>query len=99
MRASPIDPLDQASEIDDPAYRVYFWTGSAGSLWSCSEWELAEADIDEVLDWVKAHANGRLHSLWLALRRPDGVQLVRLRGIDPTAEPSTWPGWAREARV
>lgn len=91
--ASPIDPRDQTSEVDDPAYRAYFWDGTGG----CDEWELAEADIDEVLDWVRANSRGRRHSLWAVVRSDQDVQLIRLRNIDPTAGPDTWPTWAKEA--
>ena len=95
VRASPIDPRDQTSEVDDPAYRAYFWDSPS----ACDEWELSEADIDEVLDWVRANSRGRPHSLWVVVPTTHpGVQLVRLRGIDPTAAPDTWPAWAREAR-
>ena len=93
MRARPVDPRDQTSEIDDPAYRVYFWAGFA-----CEEWELTEADLDEVLTWVDQIANGRTHSLWVVRRKHTGVQLIRLRGIDPPAAADSWPAWAVEAR-
>jgi hypothetical protein len=92
--ASPIDPRDQTSEVDDPVYRAYFWDSPA----SCDEWELAEADIDEVLEWVRANGRGRPHSLWVVVRGEQGVQLVRLRGIDPTAAPDAWPAGATEAK-
>ncbi|WP_114560504.1 hypothetical protein [Desertihabitans aurantiacus] len=93
MRARPVDPRDQTSEVAAPRYRVVFWTSSSSS----EEWQLSEADLDEVLSWVAAHGDGRRHSLWVEL--PDaggGVQVVRLRGIDPPASPGTWPSWARE---
>lgn len=93
MLASPIDPRDQTSEVDDPAYRVYFWN----SPWSCEEWELIQADIDEVLEWIRANGRGRPHSLWAVVHAQQDVRLVRLRGIDPTAAPDTWPAWATEA--
>lgn len=93
--ASPIDPRDQTSEIDDPAYRAYFWD----SPQACDEWELTEADLDEVLSWVQANSRGRPHSLWAVVRRDQDVELIRLRGIDPTADPGTWPIWAEETRV
>lgn len=95
MIASPIDPRDQASEVDDPAYRAYFWDSPG----ACDEWELTGADLDEVLDWVRANSNGRPHSLWAVVRSGEDVELIRLRGIDPPADPSTWPSWAKEAKV
>jgi hypothetical protein len=92
VRASPIDPRDQTREVDGPAYRVYFWDSPG----SCDEWELTEADLDEVLEWVQANGRRRPHSLWVVVRGEQDVELVRLRGIDPTAAPDTWPAWATE---
>lgn len=94
MRARPVDPRDQTSEEDAPRYRVHFWGETSAS----DEWELTETDLDEVLDWIRANADGRRHSLWAVLERGDRVELVRLRGIDPPAAPSTWPPWAVEVR-
>ena len=94
MRARPVDPRDQTSEVDDPAYRVTFWAGYASS-----QWELTEADLDEVLTWIDQTANGRTHSLWVVRHEEDsGLELIRLRGIDPPATPDTWPPWAVEVR-
>ena len=95
MLASPIDPRDQTSEVYDPAYRAYFWDSPG----ACDEWELTEADLDEVLAWVQANSNGRPHSLWVVVRSDQRVEPIRLRGIDPPADPSTWPAWAKEAKV
>jgi hypothetical protein len=92
VRASPIDPRDQTREVDGPAYRVYFWDSPG----SCDECELTEADLDEVLEWVQANGRRRPHSLWVVVRGEQDVELVRLRGIDPTAAPDTWPAWATE---
>ena len=94
MHARQVDPRDQTLEVDDPRYRVYFWTESA----ACEEWELVETDLDEVLIWINQHADGRTHSLWVVLQRGSGVELVRLRGIDPPAASATWPAWAVEVR-
>lgn len=95
MLVSPIDPRDQTSEVDDPAYRAYFWDTTA----SCQEWELTEADIDEVLDWLRDNSKGRPHSLWAVVRSDQDVQLIRLRGFDPTAAPETRSTWARVPTV
>lgn len=95
MRATQVDPRDQTSEVDDPAYRAYFWNSPG----SCDEWELTGADIDEVLEWVRANSRGRPHSLWAVVRSDQAVELIRLRGIDPTADRDTWPTWARETRA
>jgi len=94
MRVRPIDPRDQAREVDDPSYRVFFWDGPT----SADEWELTEADLDEVLAWIHQHSAQRPHSLWATFRTADDVVCVRLRGIDPPAPPAVWPRWAAETR-
>lgn len=94
MRATPVDPRDQTVEIDAPRYRVLFWTGPSHS----DEWELTEADLDEVLAWIDENARGRTHSLWVVLDRGSDVEHIRLRGIDPAASPECWPPWAVETR-
>jgi hypothetical protein len=97
VRATLIDPRDQRWESDCPAYRVCFWqsVGSGeGSGWQSEEWELAEADVDEVLAWADARAGGRTISVWVVHCDARGVGVIRLAGIDPTADPEIWPGWA-----
>ncbi|GHD43734.1 hypothetical protein D9V29_13940 [Mycetocola manganoxydans] len=93
MRAELIDPRDQTTQVDDPTYRVYFWAEGGGAK---EEWELFDADLDEVLEWIPAHALGRPHSLWAVTRSTEGVCLIRLRGIDLDVERGTWPVWAHE---
>lgn len=95
MRARTIDPRDQTSQVDDPTFRIYFWTDGGGAK---EEWELSEADLDEVLAWIPSHANGRAHSLWAVTREAGDVCLIRLRGIDLDTDPGHWPTWAAEAR-
>ena len=95
MLASPIDPRDQTSEVGDPAYRACFWDSPG----ACAERELTEADLDEVLGWVQANSDGRPHSLWVVVRSDQEVELIRLRGIESPGDPSTWPAWAKEAKV
>lgn len=94
MLAGQVDPRDQTLEVSAPCYRVYFWAVASTS----DEWELTEADLDEVLVWIGQNANGRTHSLWIVLHRDDEVELVRLRGIDPPAPADNWPPWATEVR-
>ncbi len=52
MSVAQVDPRDQLWANDSPAYRVYFWSGDS----SCDEWQLTEADIDEVLAWADEEA-------------------------------------------
>lgn len=49
MRTELIDPRDQATQVDDPTYRVYFWADDGGAN---EEWELSGADLHEVLKWI-----------------------------------------------
>jgi len=97
VHAMPIDPRDQRWESDSPAYRVYFWQAIGSgerSGWQSEEWELAEADADEVLAWANAHAGGRAMSIGVVHRDAGGVGLIRLASIDPTADSGIWPSWA-----
>ena len=94
MRARPVDPRDQTSEVVDPRYRVFF---RVSPTWA-EEWELTETDLDEVLGWISQNGRGRPHSLWVVVATDGGVQHIRLRGIDPTAPADTWPAWAVETR-
>lgn len=91
MRARPIDPRDQTSQVDDPTFRIYFWADGGGAK---EEWELSEADLDEVLDWISSRAEDRSHSLWAVTRTGEEVCLIRLRGIDLDAARDSWPLWA-----
>ena len=90
MRAVGVDPRDQRWEDNGPAYRVYFWKADA----HCEEWQLTEADIDEVLAWADANADGRCMSVWVVQGDTEGVSLIRLAGVDPPADSSVWPSWA-----
>lgn len=93
MQAIPVDPRDQRWESGGPSYRVHFWE-PAGDGWRSEEWELSQADVDEVLAWASARAGGRSMSVWVAHRDSDGLGLIRLAGIDATAAPEAWPDWA-----
>ncbi|MEU4675061.1 hypothetical protein AB0F91_45750 [Amycolatopsis sp. NPDC023774] len=55
---------------------------------------MTDADIDEVLAWVDQHAKGRTMTIWAVHRDGDGIGLIRLAGVDPTADPGVWPSWA-----
>ena len=65
MKAALIDPRDQTSQVDDPTYRAYFWSGVGAAK---EEWELAETDLREVLAWMPTRSDGRPHSLWAVTR-------------------------------
>jgi hypothetical protein len=85
---------ESGDEHNDPHYRVSFWSGTA------EEWiDIHEADVGEVLEWVRAHADGRPFTLWARIRlrtwnQPDEVVDVRLHGVDPTRVDEDYPPWA-----
>lgn len=96
MRAELIDPRDQTLQVNDPAYRVYFWADGGASK---QEWELSGADLDDVLEWIPSHSHGRSHTLWAVTRSPGEICLIRLQGIDLGTGPDAWPSWARQVHL
>jgi hypothetical protein len=95
VKAASIDPRDQTSQVDDAAYRVYFWAGDGAAK---EGWELAETDLSEVLAWIPTRSDGRPHSLWAVTRIGADVTLIRLEGMDLDAGVKAWPAWAQEVR-
>ena len=90
VNVDPVDPRDQAEEVDEPRYRVYFWQGI-----DSDEYEITGADVHEVLDFADRQAAGRTYSLWVCLpARNNGVNLVRLAGWDPPAGDAGRPAHA-----
>ncbi|TJY64044.1 hypothetical protein E4J89_19055 [Arthrobacter sp. CAU 1506] len=81
MDTTTVDPRDQTWEVDRPRYRVYFWAGT-----NSDEWEVSGADIPEVIDWAESNREGRSYTLYACVP-VDGLGLVRLAGVDPTAAP------------
>lgn len=92
INARRIDPRDQSWEIDRPSYRVYFWypQGTADdSMWTSDEWELTDADdVADVMSWAESHSGGRRFVIYVRVMTQDGVGLVRLLGLDPSAQPA-----------
>lgn len=74
-----VDPRDQAWEVDDPDYRVYFW----GVDGRADEWELAGCDVQEAVQWARENAGGRTFTLYAVAVSPEGAGLIRLLGADP----------------
>lgn len=83
MCSHPDRPTGSNQRVDDPTYRVYVWDGP----WSGKEWEITQADIDEVLEWIRANGRGRPHSLWAscALSRTSSSPTSRHR---PNSRPT-----------
>jgi hypothetical protein len=90
MRVRRVDPRDVRWELDNPDYRVYFWTRPAHSNAepSCTEFELTETDVPAVLDWAKRTAGNRTFAVYAVCGSVDGKGLVRLAGHDPLAPAS-----------
>jgi len=70
---------------------VYFWTHQGPqdrrSGWASDEWEIEDADVDEVLNWALNNAAGRRFTVYaLVSGQPGGPGLVRLLGTDPLDE-------------
>jgi len=95
MKAALIDPRDQTSQVDDPTYRIYFWSADGAAK---EEWELTETDLGEVLAWIATNSGGRPHSLWAVTSNVEDVHLIRLEGIDLDAAAESWPTWVQEVR-
>lgn len=85
---APVDPRDQSWEVDEPAYRVYFASRSGAVT---DEYELTGADVSEVLAWAEENRGSRTYILYVCVRSPNGLGLIRLEGSDPNAGP--WFSW------
>jgi hypothetical protein len=85
VKAEPVDPRDTNWEIDEPAYRVYFWSQPRpGQMWVSDEWELTETDVAGALRWADANANHRQFVLYACIDAFEGLALIHLLGTDPT---------------
>jgi hypothetical protein len=93
MQVRRVDPRDARWEVSRPVYRVYFWERlmpeRPDSAWGSDEWQLEDADIDEVLNWARSRAAGRRFVVYAGVvgGQPEGPGLVRLLGTDPLDEP------------
>ncbi len=88
MKPQRIDPRDTCWEIEDPAYRVYFWSqgGAQGAIRASEEWQLTDAsDVRAVLSWAAENSNHRQFVVYVSARTDDGLGLIRLLGADPSA--------------
>jgi hypothetical protein len=89
-----IDPRDISWEVDQPAYRVYFWHQQVAPVgipqehmgYVCDENRLVGAtDVREVLDWATSESRPDQTFTLYAEYSHDGERgLVRLVGTDPT---------------
>jgi hypothetical protein len=75
----PVDPRDQAWEVYDPDYRVYFWDIEGSN----DSWELVGCDVQDALQWAQESADGRTFTLYAVAVGSEGLGLIRLLGADP----------------
>jgi hypothetical protein len=89
MNVVQVDPRDTQWEAENPKYRVHFWQhqGASTSAWVSDEWEIAEADVDEVLHWSRAESAGRSFVVYVLCAVGTELGLLRLYGTDPSVSP------------
>ena len=89
MQVRPIDPRDVRWEVPNPGFRVYFWEQQdpqdPRSGWVSSEWQIEDADVDQVLNWARDSAGGRRFVVYAQVigGQHGELGLVRLLGTDP----------------
>ncbi|WP_030677377.1 hypothetical protein, partial [Streptomyces sp. NRRL B-1347] len=86
MHVRGVDPRDTTWEHDDATYRVYFWDRSAQAS---DEYEVTDADVEDVLTWArtKAEETGSAYTLYVSVTDQGKPGLIRLSGAqgDPFA--------------
>jgi hypothetical protein len=92
MKATPVDPRATRWEVVYPTYRVFIWTRLGpppgpplAQAWRSDEFDVADADVDDVLAWAKAKTPGDgTFTVWV-LGENNGVpRLYRIAGWEPT---------------
>lgn len=83
MHIEQVDPRDIGWELDEPAYRAYFWSDGGSRS---DEFELQDArDVFEVIDWANGpDGRGRDFTLYAVVDHGNERGLVHLAGVDPT---------------
>ena len=93
MRAYETVHAEPSALIEDPNYRVNFWSPS-GDTWSLDAWVLIGArDVNEVLQWVEKQAKGRQAEVFVEMaedparkfQTPRTSGLIRVYGTNPIA--------------
>ena len=79
--------MNPRREVDTPSYRVYFWKQQPRGAYESEEYPISDADVREVLSWADRRAGNRTYVLYARVVNRQGPGLVRLAGIDPTAQP------------
>ena len=90
MRVELVDPRDTEWETGPTVdYRVIFWIGAS----EASEYDLLEAeDVHAVIEWADTEARSRdcSYALYAKVHNRDGIGLVWLAGINPSAAGPTF---------
>jgi hypothetical protein len=94
LNIAHVDPRDTAWEVDQPAYRVYFWhqqlappgIRQAQMGYVSDEYRLTGADdVVQVLRWAKGAARPeQTFTLYVEHLHDNGPGLIKLAGEDPT---------------
>jgi hypothetical protein len=89
-----VDPRDIEWEVDQPAYRVYFWHQPAAPpgvarelvMFHSDEYRLSDVvDVGEVLAWARDRGRAdQTFTLYVEHRDGDRLGLIQLMGTDPT---------------
>lgn len=96
-----IEARDVGWEIEQPSYRVHFWTRPAHSnaAPTVTEFEITDTDVADVLGWAQRTAGNRTFALYAVCDLGGSKGLIRLSGEDPTRSPSPQPSWPVPANV
>lgn len=91
MKVVGVDPRDTRWEDHHPVFHVHFW--DEANAWSSDEYEVAEADVAEVLAWARLQLPTKGTEFTLYLRRWEANQpgLVLLAGRDVGPPPQAHP--------
>jgi hypothetical protein len=84
-------PYGTRPVVGHPVFRVYFW--DEAHEWSSREYEVANADVAEVLVWARSQlpAKGTEFTVYLRRWEADQAGLVLLAGRDPLDGPQARP--------
>jgi hypothetical protein len=93
MKAIPVDPRDTRWEVDRRAYPVFIRSPVPGpppvpplaQAWRSAEYDVTEADVDEVLAWTRAQtaSDGTL-TVWVRGQDNGVPGVYRIAGWEPT---------------
>jgi hypothetical protein len=87
----PFDILEERWLVETPSYQIQFWSQlddperATMPLWKCETHRIVGAeDVNDALDWAKAHAIGRRIALYAEVDRGPDQGVILIFGKDPT---------------